>query len=196
VPVTAKQLTALSESFDWDAYTTKLHAALTGPYTAVAREQGQREADAHDLDDWETGDAFTERFFTQYLADRVTQLSDTTQDLLTRLLQATVESHTSESNQEIAGRIRDLDPYAFSPARALTIARTETATAYNHGAGLTYKQNGLEEVDISDGDDDDECAAADGSTWTVDEFLDDPLAHPNCVRSGAPHVRDLDEDDE
>ena len=186
---TAKQLTALANSFDWDAYTTKLQRAVQPHYDAIAREQGQRTADAYDLD-WDADDPFVDTFFTAYVGERITQLDETTRDSVRDLLQSTLESHESESKQDLAGRIRDLDPYAFSPSRALTIARTETATAHGHGAGLAYQQNGIAHVEISDGDDDDECAEADGQIWTVDEYLAEPIAHPNCVRSAAPVLED------
>ena len=43
-------------------------------------------------------------------------------------------------------------------------------------------------VDIIDGEDDDECAEANGSRWTVDEYEASPLGHPNCTRIGLPVV--------
>lgn len=192
------ELDRLVASFDWDAWTTKTHAALRPHYEAIAREQGQRAADQHDLE-WDDDDPFTEKFFTAYLGERVSQLDETTRESVRDLLQSTVDAHVSESQPALAARIRSWDPYAFSPARALTIARTETATAYGHGKGLAFKQNGVGHVVISDGDDDEECAEADGQTWTVDEYLAEPLAHPNCQRDGEPDVEDLpdaDDDDE
>lgn len=192
---TVKQLHALADSFDWDAWTTKTRAAIEPHYRAIATAQGQREADDWDLD-WDADDPFLDRFFTSYLGERITQIDESTRDMVRGVLQATLEDHTSDSAQELAGRIRDLDPYAFSPARALTIGRTETAIAVGHGAGLAYRQNGIEHVEISDGDDDDECAEADGQIWTVDEYLAEPIAHPNCVRSAAPVLDDDAADEE
>jgi hypothetical protein len=191
----AKQLTALANSFDWDSYTTKLQKAIQPHYEAIASEQGQRTADQYDID-WDADAPFVDRFFTAYVSERITQIDESTRDMVRDLLQSTLEAHESESKQELAGRIRELDPYAFSPARALTIARTETSTAIGHGAGLAYQQNGIEHVEISDGDDDDDCAEADGQIWTVDEYLAEPLAHPNCVRSAAPVLESDDESDD
>jgi phage portal protein BeeE len=66
------------------------------------------------------------------------------------------------------------------------IARTETVSAYNLGAVDQYRDAGVQLVEVSDGDGDDECAAADGATWTLDEAEADPSAHPNCTRTWIP----------
>lgn len=71
--------------------------------------------------------------------------------------------------------------YAFSTPRAETIARTETGFAYNHGAVGGYRQAGLSQVEVMDGDYDDECAAANGQIWSLEHAEADPLAHPNCL---------------
>jgi len=196
VPVTAAQLRHLADSFDWDAFAKKVRDAVDDPYRSIAREQGQREADRHDLD-WDPDDPFVERWFTTYLGERITQIDETTRDRIRDVLQDALADEEGESLTGLADRIRSAvdDAYSFSPSRALTIARTETAFAYGHGAGLAYRQNGITHVEISDGDGDDECAEADGQIWTVDEYLDEPIAHPNCVRSAAPVV-DVDEDEE
>lgn len=70
--------------------------------------------------------------------------------------------------------------------RAETIARSETAMAYNGAAGAAYKDAGIEKVLVIDGTGDDACANANGSTWTLEEADNDPIAHPNCVRTFAP----------
>lgn len=75
---------------------------------------------------------------------------------------------------------------AFSELRAETIARTETATLLNQASAESYREYGVETVQIIDGDGDDECAAADGQEWTLDEWIANPIAHPNCVRDAAP----------
>lgn len=74
------------------------------------------------------------------------------------------------------------DEYAFSDARALTIARTETALAYNKGTLLGYKMSDVPAVTVIDGDGDVECAAANGQVWSVDFASDHALQHPRCVR--------------
>lgn len=194
---TAADLKRLVATFDWDTYNAKIAAALEEHARVVADDQAEREAEDHDLE-WDADDPFVDRWFTRYVGERVTQLDETTRDTLRDELQSALEDGKGESVTELAGRLRDAvsDSAALSPSRALTIARTETAIAYNHGALLAYGQNGIEHVEVSDGDDDDECAEADGQIWTIDEAMSDPTAHPNCVRSFSPVVEGDDSDEE
>jgi hypothetical protein len=188
VPVTPKQLQHLVDTFDWDKWNGKVRDAIEPHYTAIAVEQGERAVDEYGLDGFDADDPFVDKFFTGYLGERITQIDETTREKVTSVLQDAVGSGASVDTRELADRIRTAvgDAYAFSPARGLTIARTETAFAVGHGAGLAFKQNGIEHVEISDGDGDDECEEADGQIWTVDEYLAEVIAHPNCVRSAAP----------
>jgi HK97 family phage portal protein len=71
-------------------------------------------------------------------------------------------------------------------ARAETIARSETAMIYNAAANAGYRELGIQMVAVLDGEGDDECAEANGSTWTIDDAEANPIAHPNCVRSFVP----------
>ncbi|WDL97808.1 phage portal protein [Alicyclobacillus sp. ALC3] len=82
--------------------------------------------------------------------------------------------------------------YAFSSARAETIARTETGTAYNRGGVGGWRAVGVMHVEVFDGDYDGACAAANGSIWTLAHAEADPLQHPRCVRSFAPIPPDED----
>jgi len=63
VPVNAKDLKRLVETFDWDAWNKKIQGAIEDGYTDVALEQAGREADAHDLT-FDPDDPFVERWFT------------------------------------------------------------------------------------------------------------------------------------
>jgi len=73
--------------------------------------------------------------------------------------------------------------------RARTIAATETAYAAAAGQVAAFKDGGVEEVLISDGDDFDEpCIEADGQIWTVAEYEANPLEHPNCSRAAIPII--------
>jgi hypothetical protein len=195
VPITPKQLQQLVDSFDWDAWNGKIRGAIEPHYAAIAIDAGERTADQYELD-FDADDPFVDKFFTEYLGERITQIDETTRDKISSVLQDTLASSQSATPQELAGKIRDVvpDAYAFDASRSLTIARTETAFAVGHGAGLTYKQNGITHVEISDGDGDDECAEADGQIWTVDEYLAEVIAHPNCERSAAP--ADASDDEE
>lgn len=76
--------------------------------------------------------------------------------------------------------------------RSDMIARTETAFALNAGTASIYKKAGVERVLIYDGPgclidghDDDE-AGVDGEVWTVEEWMDNPIGHPNCRRDAGP----------
>lgn len=71
------------------------------------------------------------------------------------------------------------------------IADTETAMAANIGNLSAYRDLAITEVMVSDGtESDEECAAADGETWTIDEAEANPLEHPNCGRSFDPILPD------
>lgn len=91
--------------------------------------------------------------------------------------------------------------------RALTVARTESAIAYNTGSIAAYEADGVQYVDVSDGPgclhqghDDaaplpipdtlgiQEGRQADGQRWTIAEAAAWPTAHPNCVRMFLPVV--------
>ena len=73
--------------------------------------------------------------------------------------------------------------------RAETIALTETATAYNASTTLGYADSGLvDEVEVFDGPEcgwteHDDPDLADGSTRTLDDADEYPIAHPNCQRA-------------
>ena len=86
------------------------------------------------------------------------------------------------------GQVADLieEATAFDDARAELIARTETALVYNEAAIESFREYGVERVDVIDGDEDDECAEANGQVWTLEEAEANPLAHPQCVRDFSP----------
>ena len=70
--------------------------------------------------------------------------------------------------------------------RAKAIARTEVQIAQNQTTAARYKAAGVTEVDIRDGDEDEGCAAVNGTRQSVDWFVDNPSEHPNCTRDGIP----------
>lgn len=191
--ITAAQLDGAIKSFDWEGWTPDLTAIVEPAFREVALDQGAREAEAHGYP-FNERDPFMTRHFTTYLAARITQLDETTREVVADELRRSLEDDTVDSVQDLAGRLSEvtLESAAFSPARALMIARTETAIAYNTGALAAYRQGGVENVEVSDGDGDEECAEADGETWTLEEALADPIAHPNCTRAFAPVVEDVE----
>lgn len=88
-------------------------------------------------------------------------------------------------NAWIADRIQAIKD--MTKARALMIARTESANGYNHGTLLRYSQSGqVSGVEVLDGTNDEICSAANGQTWTLEEAADSPIGHPNCVRAFVP----------
>lgn len=76
----------------------------------------------------------------------------------------------------------------MSRYRAELIARTETAYAMAYGNAEAWRDGGVTHVEISDGDYDDACAEADGEIWTLEEYLANPLEHPNCTRAAYPVI--------
>lgn len=119
------------------------------------------------------------------LAKNIKGVADTTKDEI----RALVSKQAAEgwSVERLAKEIRERGEIA-SRSRALTVSRTETGQAYNLGSVAAYRTAGITHVDVLDGDDDEICAAANGSRWTLDEAEANPLGHPNCVRAFSPVV--------
>lgn len=70
--------------------------------------------------------------------------------------------------------------------RAETIARTETAYATNDATLGRYREAGVEQIDIIDGDGDDCCASRNGTRVPISSSPD--LCHPNCTLVVLPVV--------
>lgn len=119
------------------------------------------------------------------LADDIKGVADTTKDEIRALVGR--QADEGWSAEELAKQIQALGE-TRSPTRAITIARTETGTAYNLGAVSAYKAGGITHVTVLDGEDDEPCASANGATWTLAEAEANPLGHPNCVRAFSPIV--------
>lgn len=198
--LTAAQISQLLDDFDFDPWTGEIEALLSDEFTSIAIAEGRRQAAEYGWP-FKANDPFMERHFTSYIGERITQLSATTMELVKEELHKVLEEGAGEAIQEQAERLATAvqGSAAFSPARSLMIARTERAVAENYGTLLVAKQNGIEKFEVSDGDQDDECAEADGQIWTLDECLAEPTAHPNCTRAFAPVLDDdveLDAEDE
>lgn len=185
--MTLTELKKLVDSFDWEEWEGDLRLAFADDFEAVAIAQGTAEARALDLA-FSEADPFLTRFFTSYIGERIKQLAATTRDIVIEELHAALEDGEGEGSTKLADTLLTAvdDSAALSPMRALMIARTETAIAYNIGAIAAFKQAGVTHVEVSDGDEDEDCAAADGEIWTLAEAMANPIAHPNCVRSFAP----------
>ena len=119
------------------------------------------------------------------LAKQVRNVSDTTREDIKRIISEGLDGGSSP--YQIAQQIR-ASVEISGMKRAELIGITESATAYNKGAVLAYRDAGLTEVEVLDGDHDAECAAAHGQTWTLDKAESNPIAHPRCRRAFAPKV--------
>lgn len=193
--MTVDELLALLDEFPWDEYAARLGPELQTTYRDVLEIGGAAGARAVAGAQWNPSDPFLDRFATRYVGERVRQLTGTTREEVAALVR-TAFADGSLPVQELATKIHDTVRERFSDYeryRALAIARTETAIAYNHGNALGFVQAGVDEVDIRDGTGDALCAAANGQRWTVQRWLSDPIAHPNCERSGSA-VLDKDDD--
>jgi hypothetical protein len=75
----------------------------------------------------------------------------------------------------------------WGDARAETIARTETALSYNRATLTGYKEFRVKQVTAIDGDADADCAARNGSTFSVDDAYG-IADHPNGTLDWVPVV--------
>lgn len=115
-----------------------------------------------------------------YAGDLIVGLEDSTHDMLRETISSSV---ANEEDYDVLQQ-RLIDNYGFSDARAECIARTETGILYNQGFVQAGQESDLvDKVLVDDGDDDGECADANGSEWELDYAMDNPLSHPNCTRS-------------
>lgn len=134
------------------------------------------------------------RWIREHLATAIKDIELTTRKALQEMVATAIERGYS-----IEQLVRGVPGDGFSglrslvegwtQARATTIALTESAVGWNMGAVEGYRASGLvDEVLVLDGVIDDVCAEANGSTWTLDEALDNPVGHPRCQRAFAAVV--------
>jgi phage portal protein BeeE len=116
---------------------------------------------------------------------RIKGINDTTRDAVREVVEDGVRAGLSSA--ELTDRITGLGE--FAPSRAEMIARTETGYALNHGALSTYREFDVSRVQVIDGDQDAECASANGAEWSLEEAESNPLSHPNCTRDFVPIVK-------
>lgn len=108
-------------------------------------------------------------------------IDKTTRDETNRLLQDAMKEGLSP--QEFAQRLKDSG--LFDEARAEVVARTEVAIAQNYGQSETYAEMGFSRVYVQDGDCD-ICREVDGKVASIAWIQENPVGHPNCVRSVSP----------
>lgn len=190
----ARAVRRVVDTFDWASWSSEMADLLDGPLRDIMHDQAQRTADDHD-ETFDPDDPFVKRTFTDYVGSRIKQLSDTTKEEVSNLIRTVVEENGAESVTELGDLVRDKVRETFegyADWRADRIARTESANLYNVGTLLAARQMGFTHVEVTDGDEDEACAAANGQVWTLAQALAEPTAHPNCERSFAP----VDQNDE
>lgn len=130
---------------------------------------------------------------------RITGINNRTRDAVLRVVRETnansianglspadagddLEAAITSAGMDGSGGIGLWDEY-----RAEMIARTEMTASYNDAALGTYGDLGVEMVEAIDGDEDPECAARDGQSFTLDE-ADQEAAdeHPNGTLDFVP----------
>ena len=178
---------AVVESFPWDAWHVDMRDAVEKPFSDVVFEQAERVAESLGKT-FDRDDPMTKRRMTGYVGQLIKDLDATTKKEVVDLIQRGLEDLDSEAMTpgSLGDAIGDLvrDKFAgYADWRADRIARTETANAYNMGTLFVGAQTGIQRVLVSDGDQDDECAKADGQIWTLDYAMDNLTAHPNCERA-------------
>lgn len=124
------------------------------------------------------------------LATQIRDIAETTREDVRRLVGQQAEQGWTVD--ELAKQIAAMGEIN-SASRAVMIARTETGTAYNLGSVAAYRVGGVTHVDVLDGDDDEPCASANGSRWTLDQAEENPLGHPNCTRAFSPVIPEAED---
>jgi hypothetical protein len=184
----ARSLARIVDSFDWDAWSVEMADLLDGPLRDIMNTQATRTAENLG-ETFDPDDPFVKRTFTEYVGARIKQLDATTKEEVSELIRSVVEESGAESTLALGDLVRDqmLEKFEeYADYRADRIARTETANLYNVGTILASRQMGFTHVEVFDGDEDEECSAANGQIWTLAQALANPTAHPNCERSFAP----------
>jgi len=120
------------------------------------------------------------------LATRIRDIADGTRDDVRRIVRHALDR--GATIDDLRDDLRGLFTETYRN-RSRTIARTESGTAYNAGTIASYRESGIVTgVLVHDGEDDEPCRSANGSTWTLEQAQAEPLGHPNCVRAFSPVV--------
>lgn len=133
------------------------------------------------------------------IARKVTGVSQETQHTINKIIRDGIDAGSHPS--VIAKNMRDtMTQWAeLTKSRAYTIARTETAVAYNFGSLIGYQKSGLvRQVRVLDGagcgwlshNDPD---TAQGKVVDLQNAFNHTTSHPNCVRAFAPVAAGLEE---
>jgi hypothetical protein len=179
------ELLVVLERFPWGEWAKRLAPGLSQTYRDLVQTAGKAAA-ASAGGTWDFQDPFLSRWMTRYVGERIVQLERTTKVRVAALIRKTFDEAPSTALHDLSRLVLDAvqaEFVAYEGWRAMRIARTERAIAANHGTIFGYVQAGVEEVEVSDGVEDDDCKEANGQIWTVARAIANPLAHPNCVRA-------------
>lgn len=129
--------------------------------------------------------------FAETVADRVIRsvgtrvkgINRTTRDDVARIIGQAFDDGLAPA--EVANLIESAT--TFDEARAELIARTETQLVYNESALTSFGEFGVGQVEAIDGDDDAECAARNGQTFSLEEAMA-ITDHPNGTLDWLPVI--------
>lgn len=170
--------------FDTTKEAARLRKALEPIAAAIAETVGKRTGDL--IKGAAKADPFTDSVIgsvTGKVGSRVVGITATTQDAIAAAISQGFEDGLSPA--QIGDLIEGLP--AFDEARAELVARTETMFAYNTAALDSYAGLGVTEVEAIDGDEDEQCAARNGQTYSVEDAADIE-DHPNGTLDWVPVI--------
>lgn len=166
---------AFNESF-WLKQRQTFYRKLSDQHKQILQagvQQASQLGVAVDIDGMnETVNAFTGIYEDRWWSE----LSGTMRQDLRTALQKNIETGN------LAQMKRDLAP-TFGQKRADLVARTETTRLYSEGNRLSYKADGVQQVEwrtVGDGRVDPVCADLDGEKMPVEGATMYPPAHPGC----------------
>lgn len=188
MPLSVADLLIRLDRFPWSEWRKRLTPGMSQVYRDVVNTTGKTAAVAAG-GTWDFQDPFLSRWMTRYVGERIVQLESVTKARVADVIRDRFDQARADSLLELSRAVLEAvqQEYAgYDGWRASRIARTERAIAANHGAMFGYAQAGVQEVEVLDGTEDEECAHANGQIWTVASALANPIAHPNCQRAFAP----------
>src|SRR5260221_7648628 len=96
------------------------------------------------------------------------------------LVQNRLESIGLKAFKDVSGREWSLESYSEM------LMRTRTAQAFNAGTVIKSTEEGANAFEVFDGTGDAECADANGMIVSSEWAMENPIAHPQCVRAFGP----------
>ena len=194
-----------------DADWTIFEGVMSDPIRDAFARAGYEESASLQLGiDMDLIDQAASTYAEEHGADLVTQISDSTREMLRGTVQDAIDE--GWSREELADRIEDA--FGFSEYRSGMIAQTELALAHSQGRIEASKEGGAigkQALLSADHDDTADCCcteAAEAGVVPIDEdFTDDedsdfPPFHPNCwcdwvaVYPGDEGAEDLDDEED